>query len=107
MTNTTRASLDEVRSFHAKMMAAASNSIDERLERIFELVPRAAFLGPGPHGTSGAPQLSRNSVQMLSRSTSAASQVATEPFPALLQRGSAVYLGHLASEEKQRLVGSG
>lgn len=40
MTRTTRASLDEVRSFHAKMIAAASNSTDERLERIFELVPR-------------------------------------------------------------------
>lgn len=43
-----RATLDEVRGFHAKMMAAASNSTDERLERIFELVPREAFLGPGP-----------------------------------------------------------
>jgi protein-L-isoaspartate(D-aspartate) O-methyltransferase len=30
------------------MMTAASNSSDERLERIFELVPREAFLGPGP-----------------------------------------------------------
>lgn len=30
------------------MMALASNSTDERLERIFELVPREAFLGPGP-----------------------------------------------------------
>lgn len=30
------------------MMAAASNSTDERLERIFELVPREIFLGPGP-----------------------------------------------------------
>ncbi len=43
-----RANLDDVRSFHAKMMFAASNSADERLERIFELVPREAFLGPGP-----------------------------------------------------------
>jgi len=43
-----RASLDEVRAFHAKMMAVASNSPDDRLERIFELVPREAFLGPGP-----------------------------------------------------------
>lgn len=43
-----RANLDDVRSFHAKMMMAASNSSDERLERIFELVPREAFLGPGP-----------------------------------------------------------
>lgn len=43
-----RANLDEVRGFHAKMMAAASCSPDPRLERIFELVPREAFLGPGP-----------------------------------------------------------
>ncbi|NDV89465.1 methyltransferase domain-containing protein [Aurantimonas aggregata] len=48
MTRIPRATLDEVRAFHAKMMAAASNSADERLERIFELVPREAFLGPGP-----------------------------------------------------------
>lgn len=37
-----------MRGFHATMMAAASNSTDERLERIFEMVPREAFLGPGP-----------------------------------------------------------
>jgi protein-L-isoaspartate(D-aspartate) O-methyltransferase len=43
-----RASLAEIRSFFAKRMAAASNSPDPRLERIFELVPREAFLGPGP-----------------------------------------------------------
>jgi protein-L-isoaspartate(D-aspartate) O-methyltransferase len=43
-----RASLNEVQAFHAKMMALASNSTDERLERIFELVSREAFLGPGP-----------------------------------------------------------
>ncbi|MEW6435809.1 MAG: protein-L-isoaspartate O-methyltransferase [Pseudomonadota bacterium] len=48
MTTLARTTLDEVRSFHAKMMAAASNSADERLERIFEMVPREAFLGPGP-----------------------------------------------------------
>ncbi|MDK4737874.1 protein-L-isoaspartate O-methyltransferase family protein [Rhizobium sp. LEGMi198b] len=48
MTANRRASLEEIRAFHAKMMAAASNSHDERLERIFELVPREAFLGPGP-----------------------------------------------------------
>ncbi|MDL2397659.1 protein-L-isoaspartate O-methyltransferase family protein [Rhizobium mayense] len=48
MTVDRRASLEEIRAFHAKMMAAASNSPDERLERIFELVPREAFLGPGP-----------------------------------------------------------
>lgn len=40
--------LDEVRSFHAKLMVAASGTNDQRLERIFELVPREAFLGPGP-----------------------------------------------------------
>lgn len=40
--------LDEVRAFHAKMMAAASGSDDPLLERAFELVPREAFLGPGP-----------------------------------------------------------
>ncbi|WP_046117843.1 methyltransferase domain-containing protein [Sinorhizobium sp. PC2] len=48
MTTNRRASLDEIRAFHARMMAVASNSADERLERIFELVPREAFLGPGP-----------------------------------------------------------
>lgn len=40
--------LDEVRGFHAKLMAVASGSHDQRLERVFELVPREAFLGPGP-----------------------------------------------------------
>lgn len=48
LTTHRRANLDEIRAFHAKMMATASNSSDERLERIFELVPREAFLGPGP-----------------------------------------------------------
>jgi protein-L-isoaspartate(D-aspartate) O-methyltransferase len=43
-----RASLDKIRAFHVKMMAAASNSTDERFERIFELVRREVFLGPGP-----------------------------------------------------------
>ena len=42
------AEIDEVRSFFAKMMAMASHSDDPRLERIFELVPREAFLGKGP-----------------------------------------------------------
>jgi protein-L-isoaspartate(D-aspartate) O-methyltransferase len=42
------ACLDELRAFHAKLMAAASNSDDPRLERVFELVPRHAFLPPGP-----------------------------------------------------------
>jgi protein-L-isoaspartate(D-aspartate) O-methyltransferase len=43
-----RASLDEIRGFYAKLMAIASRSADPRLERIFELVPREAFLPPGP-----------------------------------------------------------
>jgi protein-L-isoaspartate(D-aspartate) O-methyltransferase len=46
--NRPRASRDEIRRFHAKLMAAASRSSDPRLERIFELVPREAFLPPGP-----------------------------------------------------------
>ena len=40
--------LDEARTLYARMMAAASGSADPRLERIFELVPREAFLPPGP-----------------------------------------------------------
>jgi protein-L-isoaspartate(D-aspartate) O-methyltransferase len=48
VTGNHRASLDEIRAFHARMMANASNSSDERLERIFELVPREAFMGHGP-----------------------------------------------------------
>ena len=40
--------LDEARALYARMMAAASGSSDPRLERIFELVPREAFLPPGP-----------------------------------------------------------
>ena len=43
-----RATLDEIRGFYAKQMASASASPDPRLERIFELVPREAFLPPGP-----------------------------------------------------------
>ena len=43
-----RTLLDEARSFQAKLMAVASGSHDQRLERVFELVPREAFLGPGP-----------------------------------------------------------
>jgi protein-L-isoaspartate(D-aspartate) O-methyltransferase len=43
-----RASLDEIRAFHAKMMAAASNSSDERLEQAFHLIRRETFMGPGP-----------------------------------------------------------
>lgn len=48
MTAIRRASLDEIRLFHAKMMAAAGNATDDRLARIIEAVPREAFLGPGP-----------------------------------------------------------
>ncbi|WP_309550640.1 protein-L-isoaspartate O-methyltransferase family protein [Rhizobium rhizogenes] len=48
MTADSRASLDDIRAFHAKMMAAASNSTDERLEQAFRLVRREAFMGPGP-----------------------------------------------------------
>lgn len=40
--------LDEARSFYAKIMAAISLSTDPRLERIFESIPREAFLGIGP-----------------------------------------------------------
>ena len=43
-----RASLDEIRGFYAKLMAGVAGSPDPRLERIFELVPREAFLPPGP-----------------------------------------------------------
>jgi protein-L-isoaspartate(D-aspartate) O-methyltransferase len=46
-----RAGLDEIRSFHARLMADASRSRDLRLERIFELVPREAFFPPGPWKT--------------------------------------------------------
>lgn len=48
MSASRRASLGEVRKFYAELMAAASRSADPRLERIFELVPREAFLPPGP-----------------------------------------------------------
>lgn len=40
--------LDEARALYARMMAAASGSSDPRIERVFELVPREAFLPPGP-----------------------------------------------------------
>ena len=45
---TRRGNLDEIRGFYARLMAAASGSSDPRLERIFELVPREAFLPPPP-----------------------------------------------------------
>ena len=42
------ADTDEIRGFFAKQMFIASRSADPRLERTFELVPREAFLPPGP-----------------------------------------------------------
>jgi protein-L-isoaspartate(D-aspartate) O-methyltransferase len=45
---TDQTDLDEMRAFHAKLMAVASGSQDQRLERVFEMVPREAFLGTGP-----------------------------------------------------------
>ena len=44
----TQTDLEGIRAFFASLMAAASESTDPRLERIFELVPREAFTGPGP-----------------------------------------------------------
>jgi protein-L-isoaspartate(D-aspartate) O-methyltransferase len=43
-----RASLDEIRSFYARLMTANAKHHDPRLERIFELVPRELFMPPGP-----------------------------------------------------------
>jgi protein-L-isoaspartate(D-aspartate) O-methyltransferase len=43
-----RATVEQARQFFARQMAAASGSHDPRLERIFALVPREAFLPPGP-----------------------------------------------------------
>jgi protein-L-isoaspartate(D-aspartate) O-methyltransferase len=40
--------LDKVRGFFTRVMAAASGSSDPRLERVFALVRREAFVGPGP-----------------------------------------------------------
>jgi protein-L-isoaspartate(D-aspartate) O-methyltransferase len=48
MATKNRASLDEIRGVYARLMTAASGSADPRLERAFELVPREAFMGPGP-----------------------------------------------------------
>jgi len=41
-------SFDDIRAHYARQMAAASLSPDPRLERAFDLVPREAFLPPGP-----------------------------------------------------------
>lgn len=43
-----KAGLEEIRGFFATMMAVASGSTDPRFERVFELVRREAFVGPGP-----------------------------------------------------------
>ena len=43
-----RADIEEVRTFYARLMAAASRSSDPRLERAFEAIPREAFVPPGP-----------------------------------------------------------
>lgn len=40
--------LDRMRSFYARLLAVASGSNDPRIERAFDLVPREAFLPPGP-----------------------------------------------------------
>jgi len=40
--------LAEARTLYARMMAAASGSTDRRIERVFETLPREAFLPPGP-----------------------------------------------------------
>jgi protein-L-isoaspartate(D-aspartate) O-methyltransferase len=46
--STQRANLDDIRRFYADMMSAASGSIDPRIARAFDTVPREAFLPPGP-----------------------------------------------------------
>jgi protein-L-isoaspartate(D-aspartate) O-methyltransferase len=46
--NKNKTSLEEIRAFYATMMAVASGSTDPRFERVFELVRREAFVGPGP-----------------------------------------------------------
>jgi protein-L-isoaspartate(D-aspartate) O-methyltransferase len=43
-----KASIAEARRRYARLMMTASKSDDPRLERVFELVPREAFLPPGP-----------------------------------------------------------
>ena len=48
VTRKEQANLAEARKFYAKLMTAASKSNDPRFERVFEAVPREAFLPPGP-----------------------------------------------------------
>ncbi|CAN7749548.1 protein-L-isoaspartate O-methyltransferase family protein [Caballeronia sp. LjRoot31] len=43
-----KGNIAEARRSYARLMAAASKTSDPRLERVFELVPREAFLPPGP-----------------------------------------------------------
>jgi protein-L-isoaspartate(D-aspartate) O-methyltransferase len=43
-----RSNIAEIRSIFARLLAAVSGSADPRLQRAFELVPREAFMGPGP-----------------------------------------------------------
>src|SRR3954466_14647578 len=43
-----RSNIAEIRSIFARLMAAASSSTDPRQQRAFALVPREAFMGPGP-----------------------------------------------------------
>jgi protein-L-isoaspartate(D-aspartate) O-methyltransferase len=43
-----RSNIAEIRSIFARLMAAAGGSADPRLQRAFEVVPREAFMGPGP-----------------------------------------------------------
>jgi protein-L-isoaspartate(D-aspartate) O-methyltransferase len=43
-----RASLAEIKRFYGKLMAAAANSADPRLEDVFAEVPREAFMPPAP-----------------------------------------------------------
>ncbi|MGE8131898.1 protein-L-isoaspartate O-methyltransferase family protein [Methylobacterium sp. NPDC080182] len=45
---TQHTNINEVRAFHARLMAVASGSDDHRLERVFASVPREAFLGAAP-----------------------------------------------------------
>jgi protein-L-isoaspartate(D-aspartate) O-methyltransferase len=43
-----RADLDEIRAFYATLVAEAARCSDPRIERAFAMVPREAFLPPGP-----------------------------------------------------------
>ena len=47
--------LEEISGFYASRMAAAAQSSDPRLERVFKLVPRQAFFPPGPWKIGAGP----------------------------------------------------